>query len=92
MIWTEVKAEVAKNNNTFKITNVEKLAHAAIIDAVTQKDWEKYFSQAEKFQNDDNEKNILRDVTLEPIIITLQDDNSYWDDKEDDEDINYEDI
>ncbi|KAE9531654.1 hypothetical protein AGLY_010860 [Aphis glycines] len=41
LIWAEVKAEVAKSNNTFKMTDVEKLAHAAIIDAVTQKDWEK---------------------------------------------------
>jgi len=55
LIWVEVKAEVAKNNITFKMTDVKKLAHAAI-DAVMQKDWEEYVSQAEKIRNDDNEK------------------------------------
>ncbi|XP_025407310.1 uncharacterized protein LOC112681259, partial [Sipha flava] len=39
LIWAQVKAEVAKKNNSFKMADVEKLAHAAI-DAVTQNDWE----------------------------------------------------
>jgi len=37
LIWAQVKGEVAKKNNTFKMANVEKLAHAAM-DAVTQED------------------------------------------------------
>lgn len=41
LIWAKVKGEVAKNNNTFKMTDVEKLAHVAM-DAVTQEDWEVY--------------------------------------------------
>ncbi|KAF0692110.1 DDE 3 domain-containing protein [Aphis craccivora] len=34
LIWGQVKREVAKKNNTFKMADVEKLAHAAM-DAVT---------------------------------------------------------
>jgi len=79
-IWARVKGEVAKKNNTFKMADVEKLTHVAM-DAVTQEK-----SHAEKIQDEDNSKEILRDVMLEPIIITLQDDDSDWGD-EDDEDI-----
>jgi len=80
------KAEVAKNNNTFKMADVEKLAHAAI-DAMTQNYWEKCVAHAEKIQNEDNEKEILRDILLEPIIIMLQKDDSDWDDEENDNNI-----
>ncbi|KAL4096840.1 hypothetical protein QTP88_021723 [Uroleucon formosanum] len=59
----------------------------ATMDAVTQEDWEKCVAHAEKIQDEDNRKEILRDVMLEPIIITLQDDDSDWGDEEDDEDI-----
>ncbi|XP_050064650.1 uncharacterized protein LOC126553545 [Aphis gossypii] len=86
LIWAQVKAEVAKNNNTFKMADVEKLAHAAI-DAVTQNDWKKCVEHAEKIQNEDNEKEILRDISLEPIIITLEEDDSDWGDEENDDDI-----
>jgi hypothetical protein len=85
LIWAQVKAEVAKNN-TFKMADVEKLAHAAI-DAVTQNDWEKCVEHAEKIQNEDNEKEILRDILLEPIIITLEEDDSDLGDEENDDDI-----
>lgn len=83
LIWAKVKGEVAKNNNTFKMADVEKLAHAAM-DAVTQEDWKKCVAHAEKIQ--DNRKEILRDVMLEPIIITLRDDDSDWGDEQDDDD------
>lgn len=68
------------------MADVEKLAHAAI-DAVTQNDWKKCVEHAEKIQNEDNEKEILRDITLEPIIITLEEDDSDWGDEENDDDI-----
>lgn len=63
------------------MADVEKLAHAAI-DSVTQQDWEKCVSHAEKIQ-EDNQREILRDVTLEPIIITFQDDDSDWGSEDD---------
>lgn len=85
LIWAQVKGEVAKKNNTFKMADVENLAHAAM-DAVTQEDWQKCVAHAGKIQEEDNSKEVLRDVMLEPIIITLQDDDSDWGD-EDDEDI-----
>lgn len=40
-----------------------------------------------KIQEEDNSKNILRDVILEPIIITFRDDDNDWGDEQDDEDI-----
>jgi len=85
LLWAKVKGEVAKNNNTFKMADVEKLAHSAM-DAVTQEDWEKCVAHAEKIQNEDNEKEILKDVMLEPIIITLIDDDSDWSDEHDEHD------
>lgn len=62
-IWAKVKWEVAKTNNTFKMADVEKLAHAAM-DVVTQEDWEKCVAHAEKIQNEGNRIEILRDVML----------------------------
>ncbi|KAF0716509.1 DDE 3 domain-containing protein [Aphis craccivora] len=67
LIWAQVKAEVAKNNNTFKMADVEKLAHAAIDACV---------AHAEKIQNEDNEKEKLRDISVELIIITIQEDDN----------------
>ncbi|KAF0712014.1 DDE 3 domain-containing protein, partial [Aphis craccivora] len=69
LVWAQVKAEIAKNNNTIKMADVEKLGHAAIDT------------------NEDNKKEILRDISLEPIIITLQEDHSNWDDEEIDDNI-----
>ncbi|XP_060861789.1 uncharacterized protein LOC132938795 [Metopolophium dirhodum] len=85
LIWAQVKGKVAKKNNTFKMADVEKLGHV-VMDAVKQEDWEKCVAHAEKIQDKDYNQEILRDVMLEPIIITLQDDDSDWGDEEDDED------
>jgi len=57
------------------MADVEKLAHVAM-DAVTENDWEKCVARAEKLQDEDNRKEILRDVILELIVITLRDDDS----------------
>ncbi|VVC29427.1 Hypothetical protein CINCED_3A022773 [Cinara cedri] len=73
------------------MADVEQLAHVAM-DAVTQKDWEKCVAHAEQIQDEDNRKEILRDVMLEPIIITLRDDDSDWGDEQDDENIFFADM
>lgn len=71
LIWAQVKGEVAANNNTFKIADVESLLHKAI-DNVTQEDWVKCVRHAEELQNTDLQKAIIRDQA--PFIINLQDD------------------
>jgi len=79
LIWAQVKGEVATKNNTFKMADVEKLAHVKM-DAVTWKDWEKCVAHAKKIQ-EHNRKEILRDVMLQPVIITLRDNDSDWGDE-----------
>jgi len=79
LIWAQVKGQVAKNNTTFKMYCIERLTHQAL-DSVTQQDWEKCLRHAEELQDKDNEKEIMRDTMLEPIIMTLLPD--YSDDEE----------
>lgn len=86
LIWAQVKNQVAKNNKTFKMVDIERLTHEAI-DSVTQHDWEKCVRHAETLQNEDYEKEILRDSALEPIIMTLLPDDSDWESSDDDENI-----
>lgn len=86
LIWAQVKGEVARKNTTFKMADVENLAHEAM-DAVTRQDWVKCVAHAEKCQDEDNQKEILRDITLEPIILTLRDDDSDWGEEDDIEDV-----
>lgn len=74
LIWGQVKIQVTKNN-TFKMVDIEKLTHQAL-DSVTQHDWEKCLRHAEALQAQDNEKEIIRDSMLEPIILTLLPDDS----------------
>lgn len=40
LIWAQVKGQVAKLNNTFKMDDIERLTHEAL-DAVTIDDWKK---------------------------------------------------
>jgi len=55
-------------NESFKICDIERLTHETL-DSVTQHDWEKCVRHAEELQDKDNEKKIMRDTILEPIII-----------------------
>lgn len=82
LIWAQVKNQVAKNNKTFKMVDLEKLTHEAL-DSVTQHDWEKCVRHAEALQDQDNEKEIMRDSMLEPIILTLLPDDSDWESSDD---------
>jgi len=75
LIWAQVKSEVAKKNNTFKMVDVERLTNEAL-DSVSKSDWEKCVEHAEKIQDEDYEKEILRDSLTEPIILTFASDDS----------------
>jgi len=86
LIWARVKNQVAKNNKTFKMTDIERLTHEAL-DSVTQQDWEKCARQAEALQDKDNEREIMRDSVLEPIILTLLPDDSDWGSSNDEENV-----
>jgi transposase len=82
LIWAQVKNQVATKNKTSKMVDIEKLTHEAL-DSVTQHDWEKCVRHAEALQDQDNEKEIMRDSVLEPIILTLLPDDSDWDSSDD---------
>jgi len=75
LIWPQVKSEVAKKNNTFKMVDVERLTNEAF-DSVSKSDWEKCDEHAEKIQYEDYEKEILQVSLTEPIILTFASDNS----------------
>lgn len=57
------------------MVDVERLTHEAL-HLVSKSDWEKCVEHAEKIQDEDNEKEILRDGLLEPIILTFASDDS----------------
>lgn len=84
LIWAQVKNQVATKNKTFKMVDIEKLNHEAL-DSLTQHDWEKCVRHAEALQDQDNEKEFMRDSMLEPIILTLLPDNSDWEEYSDEE-------
>ncbi|KAL4119466.1 hypothetical protein QTP88_012273 [Uroleucon formosanum] len=75
LIWAQVKNEVAKKNNTFKMVDVERLTNEAL-DSVSKSDWEKCVEHAEKIQDEDYEKEILRDSLTEPMTLTFASDDS----------------
>jgi len=70
LIWAQLKNQVSKKNNTFKMVDIERLTHEAL-DSVTVHDWEKCVRHAESLQTKDYEKEVHRDVILEPIILTI---------------------
>ncbi|KAF0740956.1 DDE 3 domain-containing protein [Aphis craccivora] len=84
LIWEQVKGKVAEKNNTFKMADIEVLVNSAF-DAVTTEDWEKCGDHCNKIQEDDLVKEGLRDEILEPIIMTINPDDSSTD-EDDDED------
>jgi len=75
---------VAKRNNTFKMVDVERLTNEAL-DSVSKSDWKKCVKHAEKIQDEDNEKEILRDNLIEPIIFPFASDDSDFGTDEDSE-------
>uniref|UniRef100_A0A2S2PM81 Tc1-like transposase DDE domain-containing protein n=1 Tax=Schizaphis graminum TaxID=13262 RepID=A0A2S2PM81_SCHGA len=82
LIWAQVKRQVAKFNNSFKMVDIERLTHEAL-DAVTIDDWKNCVRHAKKkIQDEDNQKEIMRDTMIEPIILTILPDDSDWSDDE----------
>jgi hypothetical protein len=86
LIWAKVKGKVAENNNTYKMyvfnADVEVLVNSAL-DAVTTEDWIKCGEHCNKVQENNLMKEGLRDKILEPIIITINPDDSSNDDEDD---------
>ncbi|XP_025405026.1 uncharacterized protein LOC112679448 [Sipha flava] len=87
LIWAQVKNEVAKKNNTFKMVDIERLTHEAL-DSVTIQDWEKCVRHAKSIQSQDYEREVHRDSILEPIILIILpgDSDSSDDDTDNDDD------
>lgn len=71
LIWAQVKRYVANKNTTFRLADIEQLAHEAL-DRITQEDWEKCVRHAEALQEADYSKQCTRDTTVEPFIIHLR--------------------
>lgn len=85
LIWAQVKGEVAKKNSTFKMADVEVLVNNAL-DAITKEAWAKCGEHCNKLQDEDFVKEGLRDEILEPIILTINPDDSSTDEDENDDD------
>lgn len=83
LIWTLIKNEVA--SKTFKIADVEKVTHVAI-ENVTLQNWKSCTEHAEKIQKKDAEKELVREFRLEPIIITINPEDSDCSDTDENED------
>lgn len=60
------------------MVDVERLTNEAL-DSVSKSDWEKCVEHAEKIQDEDYEKEILRDSLTEPMILTFASDDSDFD-------------
>jgi len=72
LIWAKIKGEVAKQNKTFKINDVEKLVHEAI-ENVNVEDWRKCVRHAEALQEDHYRMQCQYDQIVEPMVISLAD-------------------
>ncbi|KAL4153697.1 hypothetical protein QTP88_001530 [Uroleucon formosanum] len=84
LIWAQVKGEIANKNNSFKITDVEDLANIAI-ENVTVDNWKRCVDHCERLQNEDYIKEGFRDQILEPIILTINPEDSSESEDDDDE-------
>lgn len=85
LIWEQVKNEVAYKNITFKIADVEKLTHEAI-ENVTLDNWKKCVQHSERIQKKDADNELAREILLEPVILTINPEDSSFSDADDDED------
>ncbi|KAL4121281.1 hypothetical protein QTP88_013826 [Uroleucon formosanum] len=85
LIWAQVKGEVAKKNSTFKMADVEVLVNNAL-DEITKEVWTKCGEHCNKLQDADFIKEGLRNEILEPIILTINPDDSSTDEDENDDD------
>lgn len=84
LIWAQVKGEIANKNNSFKITDVENLANI-VIENVTVDNWKRCVDHREHLQNEDYIKEGFRDQILEPIVLTINPEDSSESEDDDDE-------
>lgn len=74
-IWAQVKEKVAEENRTLKMADVEKRVHDTL-DSVTIDNWIICTRQCHKLQDDDYVKEGKRENILEPIISTINPDDT----------------
>jgi len=82
LIWAQVKSEIA--NKSFKSTDLENLANIAI-ESVTVDNWKCCVDHCERLQNEDFIKEGFRDKILEPIVLTINPEDSSESEDDDDE-------
>jgi hypothetical protein len=70
-----VKGEVADQNSTFRLADVERLIHQSIDNVITQ-DWVSRVARTENLQEEDFYTEVARDSIVENLTINLQDSDS----------------
>lgn len=84
LIWAKVKGEVADQNSTFRLADVERLIHQSL-DNVTVQDWVSRVAHTENLQEEDFRKEVARDSVVQNLTINLQDSDSDVSDQDMDE-------
>jgi len=84
LIWAQVKGEIANENNSFKSTDLENLVNIAI-ESITVDNWKRCVDHCERLQNEDFIKEGFRDKILEPIVLTINPEDSSENEDDDDE-------
>lgn len=73
LIWAQVKGYVARNNTTFKLSDVKNLFNKAISE-VTSENWQKCIRHVTEIEKKMWELDNIIDITIEPIVISLESD------------------
>jgi hypothetical protein len=70
----KVKGEFAQLNNTFRLSDVERLMNE-VIDRVTKVDWISRVRHAEQLQEEDFHKEIARDEVIQRFTTNVGDES-----------------
>jgi hypothetical protein len=75
LVWAQVKGDVARNNTTFKLSDVKILLKNSL-ERVTADNWQRCIHHVQKEEEKMWELDNLIDVTVEPIVINLGDEDN----------------
>ncbi|VVC25683.1 Hypothetical protein CINCED_3A009151 [Cinara cedri] len=84
LIWAQVKGEIANKKCSFKISEVEIMVNIGI-ESITLDNWKQCVDQCERLQDKDFIKERFRDQILEPIVLTINPEDSSESEDDDDE-------
>lgn len=75
LIWAQIKGKVARNNTTFKLSDVKNLFHTSISE-VTAEHWNKCINHVIEIEKNMWELDPIIDNSIEPIIVSVGSDDS----------------